>query len=307
MKKTPRIPRPVSLFKDFRDYQAENLQFASPATINQFNVSLNNFYAIIGHRPTRQDLTKEVISRAMAHMLNDWGNQPPTVNKFRANLVALANWLKEEGKIFERPRVAKLVEPDRIPVGWDLEQIGVIFDAFGTLSGQIDGIDRRIWWTGLSHLFLDSAERAGAILQLLPDDFDLYRRHVKIRAEYRKWKKRDRLHPLRPVTCEFLSKIINPAERKKPVFSPGVCYGTLLLQYRVILRSVGFPHSSDHLFHCWRKTAASLYERFGGNATELLDHATRSTTVKYYLDPSVVGLKGPAQMPYDPGSKSISA
>lgn len=301
MKKTPRVPRPRSLFRDFAEYQAEKLLYASPSTIRQFSASLSNFWSILGHVPTRRDLTTETITRAMYKMLTDWGNAVPTVNKFRANLLALANWLKEDGKIFVRPRPLKLTEPERVPLAWDIDQVNIIFDAFRTLPGCINGIESRIWWTGLSHVFLDTAERFGAVMQLLPDDFDIYRKCVRIRAETRKWKKRDRVHPLRPLTCEFLAKIIETADSKRPVFSTGVSYSTLVTKYRVILRSVGFPSSSNHLFHCWRKTAASLYERYGGNATELLDHATRSTTVQYYLDPRVVELKGPAKMPYNPG------
>lgn len=283
----------LDLYALFRSYRSRRLRFASPSTINQFTVSIGNFFSYLGKRPTVMHLRSETVLSAMEWKLNA-GCAPATVNKFRANILALWRFALEENLTRARPDVQKVDEPDEIPVIWSASQLRALYDTLQTIPGTYAGAPARAFWLALHGVLWDTGERIGAVLQTRTSDVDLVQRIIVFRGATRKHKKRDRMHPLHPTTCDFLRQIMN-GDRVFPVR-----YHALRLSYRRILVAAGMPRDRKHLFQCMRRTTGSFFEAAGGNATELLDHSSRSITVRYYLNPSLQPMTGPALMQFRP-------
>jgi len=72
--------------------------------------------------------------------------------------------------------------------------------------------------------------------------------------------------------------------------------------YGKILKRAGLPNGPAYKFHCLRKTVASYFEEAGGNATELLGHASRDIT-KCYLDPRIVSRTEAVDLLFRPKTK----
>ncbi|TXH43418.1 MAG: site-specific integrase [Desulfurellales bacterium] len=291
---TKRQPPQTPLRIAFEDYKKDRLRSASPQTLNQFNVSIDNLFEFLGRRPYISDLNRDTITDAMYWFLQR-GRSAPTANKFRSNMVAIANYLFDERKIHKRLSVYKLTEPDKIPIAWNDSQLRQILQAAANAPGWIHRTPARIYWPALLRVLLYSGERVGAVLKIMPGDFDYSGLTVTIRAENRKGKKRDIIRPITRSTADYVKAIT--VKGREPVFYPGFGVDTLVSRLRDILKSEGLPCDRKHLFQCFRKTSATMFERHGGDATDHLDHSDRRVTKKYYLDPRGLEVKGPALVP----------
>lgn len=289
-----RSTRKIPLREAFDNYRKDRLRSASPATLNQFSVSIDNLFGYLGRRPFVTDLARETITETMYWMLQR-GRAAPTANKFRANMVAIANYLFDERLIHKKLTVYKLTEPDKIPVAWTDDQLRKIVRAGANAHGEINGTPARIYWPALFLTLVYTGERIGAVLKIMPVDFDFSGLTVTLRAENRKFKRRDIIRPITRSTADYVQSI--RFSSKHPVFYPGICVSTLGEKLRDLLNSEGLPSDRKHLFQCFRRTSATLFELHGGNATEHLDHSDRRITKRYYLDPRHLNLSGPALIP----------
>jgi len=285
------------LTQTFQNYRKTHLKSASSHTVRQFEVTIQNFYDFLEKRPTIRDLTSDNVQDAM-HWMISRGRSIPTANKLRANLLALWRFEAREGRLKKWPNVPKLIEPDRIPTAWSADQLHQLFSAIGQAPGTICGIPARLWWLSLHSVLWDTGERIGAVLSSTWGDVDIHGGTVIFRAQHRKFKKRDRCHPLHAHTLALLRSIEFPSRN---LVCPSDChYSTLLKRYKGILRVSGLPFDRKHMLHCMRRSTASFYEAAGGNATDLLDHSSRDITKKFYLDTRVLPMTGPAMMEFRP-------
>lgn len=274
----------TTLAEAFAAYCRHVLIDASPATLNQFRVSLKHAQRALGKPVTLDDLTDDLVL-AVIQGLRAKGRSPATANKCRSNLLAIWRWLCRKGHKAIWPDVAKLKEPRRIPVAWTREELGKLWQAISRQTGTIAGIPAASWWLALHSVCWDTGERIGAILALTWDDVS--GDSLLFRAETRKGKTDDRAHRLHSSTAELLDRIRKP--HRLPVFPWDRSRDLLWDRYAKILRTAGLPSDRRHKFHAMRRTVASFYEAAGGNATELLGHSTRDVTRTHYLDPRVVG------------------
>lgn len=100
----------LSLHDVFLSYRSRRLRFASPSTVNQFEVSIGNFAEFLGARPRLSHLTNDLVSDVMAWMIAN-GRSPATANKFRSNVLALWRFAADQGKVKTRPDVERAPEP----------------------------------------------------------------------------------------------------------------------------------------------------------------------------------------------------
>lgn len=274
----------TTLAEAFAAYARHNLFDASPATLNQFRVSLKHAARTLGRDVTLEDLSDDLVL-SVIQRLRTAGRSEATANKCRSNLLAIWRWLCRKGHKQIWPDVAKVREPKRIPVAWTRAELRRLFDALGRLHGHVSGIPARLWWVALHGVIWDTGERIGAILQLRWSDIS--GDSILIRAETRKGRTADRSHRLHASTVRMLAAIRRQSDDL--VFPWDRRHDVLWGHYSAILKRAGLPCDRRHKFHAMRRTVASFYEAAGGNATELLGHSTRDVTKTHYLDPRIVG------------------
>lgn len=266
------------------------------STRRQYEIQFKHFERFLGREPTLNDLDDDLVAAFLGSMIEK-GRSPATVNKARNHLLAVWRYAARKGIIKLYPDVAAWREPERAPRAWSTEQLSGLFKACAEEPGIICGIPAGKWWLALHCVFWDSGERKSAILDLRWEHVDLRRSWLIIPAELRKGKTRDNTIRLHPRTVERLKEIRMP--RRDLIFPWDKHRQYIYVFYKNILERAGLPTDRKSMFHRMRKSVASHFEAAGGNATALLDHSSRKTTMAY-LDPTIVGEQHAADVLFRP-------
>lgn len=284
----------------FQKYRLKRLRGASFHTINQYNVTMRLFSEFLGHIPTTGDLVDSVVSEFCWSRV-EAGRSPATAEKNGSNLCALWRFACRQGLVEKWPDVSLPTEPERTPIAWMQDELHRLFKACQDERGYYGDVPRRDWWNVLHAILWDTGERIGAVRQIRTSlvSLSLNEGWITIPAESRKWKKRDKAWRLHPDSVLAIRRIYDPSRELLLPFPHDT--GTLYNHYRKILKRAGLPHDRKHKFHCLRKSVGSYFEAAGGNATELLDHSSRSVT-KAYLDPRIVQSIQASDLLFRPGA-----
>lgn len=249
-----------------------------------YRLALKNFAAAIGRPPCLADLTNDNLTRLTRSLL-DKRLAAATVNERCRRVAKFWEFLARRGAVAIWPNRIKIPEPVRTPIAWLRPELARIFDAVKSLQGDICGIPRAKWWRALLLLDWDSGERIGALLALrwsyLAQDGWLH-----VPAEARKGKRKDMTYRLAPDTLDALSAIRQPA--REYIFPWPYDENYIFNRFEQILERAKLPTDRKSKFHRMRRSVASHYEAAGGNATRLLGHEDRRTTIRSYLDPRIV-------------------
>ena len=267
-----------------KQYTEKRLRGGSPNTVRLYRHSITSFQKTIGHRPTIDDLTDELIEKHMWRLVSD-GGSPASANKDRSQLTCLWRWASRKGIIKTWPDVAILKEPEQIPMGWLPDEVASLLEACRQTQGMLGNVKSSVWWESLFRGLLDSGERIGAMLQLNVNC--LQDRWLLVPAGTRKGKTRDRLYPLQSETLECVRQVIGK-RRSGPIWDWPYSSTYLYKHLNAVLEAANLPTDRRSKFHRVRRTVASAVARAGGDPTAALDHASPKTTRKY-LDPRIVG------------------
>jgi len=221
-------------------------------------------------------------------------------------------WAHRKGYVLEWPDVALEKKIKKVPVAWKREELNKIFKTAEETSGRIGKIPANVWWVSLLLVFWDTGERSGAVLGLTWDNVDTDDRWIRFPADDRKGAFTDNARRIAADTatklesmrrCQTTAEVYSPTGKVFPwPYAPTYIYRA----YEELLKRAGLPHDEKHKFHCLRKTAASYFEKAGGNATELLCHSKREITLAY-LDPRIVERVEAIDLLFRPGeSEAIS-
>jgi integrase len=231
------------------------------------------------------DLTDDTITAYFAYLRKE-ELAAATIAKEYAQLTAIWRFACQRHKVGLYPTVAKPNVPRNEPQSWLREDLERLFKAIYSLDGWIGEVREPAWWLALHFVIWNTGERITALLSVKWSDIDLDGGWITIRAEYRKGKSRGKVHRLAPYTIEALRAIQLP--ERELVFEWHKSPKYLWQAYGEILKKAGLPNDRYSKFHRLRRTVATQYELLGGNATNLLGHSDRKTTVEHYLDRRVV-------------------
>ena len=273
----------VDFFDQF--YAPLRLRSRSANTLRLYRHTFRKFADFLGRTPLLSDLSDDTVSRLMAWCRHE-GLSARTANKLRDQLLAVWRFACRKGALTVWPDVEPEVEPVRIPVAWNDQQLAALFRAIRETEGWIGKIRAALWWEALHLILYDTAERIGAVMQLRWENVDLDGAWVRFPAETRKGGKQDRAYPIDRQTVESLRLIRMPW--RDDVFTWPYDDAYLYARYKRLLKRAGLPTDRMSMFHRMRRTVASMYEARGGNASELLGHSSRAVTRKY-LDPRITG------------------
>ncbi|HEY5314403.1 MAG TPA: tyrosine-type recombinase/integrase, partial [Pirellulales bacterium] len=272
---------------DFYNQAFKPLALRSRAanTLRLYNSTMNTFAKFLERSPRVADLTDDTVSRFL-----DWfkhlGRSPMSVNKERANLLAIWRFACRKHVLQQWPDVAAEREPKRTPQAWLEPDLAKLMAACRAAPGKIGRVPARSFWTALHLTMWDSGERISALMKLTWDLVDLADGYVRVPAEFRKAGTEDQLYRLRPETIAALKALRGSPDG--PVFHWPFSPSYLWHRYKLLLKRAGLPHDSKSKFHRMRRSVASYAERAGGNATELLGHSSRKVTMAY-LDKRLTG------------------
>lgn len=270
-------------------FRREQLDGTVDATHGKYLTAIEWLRTHLEREPLLSDLTDANLRSLLAAMQTG-GLSASSANAVRSKIVRLWAWCCTTGRLRVGPTVKRLVEPEQAPIAWRPEQLAKLWDAAGNAPGAISGIPAGDWWLALLSVLYETGERIGAALQLTWADVD--GNYVTFRAETRKGGRKVNVKPLSGDAMRFLNVLPRTSET---VFPWTLTREMLWVHYRAILKSAGLPHDRKRMFHCLRKTHASLLEAAGGDGTKSLGHSERRTTAAY-LDPRLIGTQRPCDL-----------
>lgn len=257
-------------------YKPLRLRGRSPNTSRLYRCTISSFRKWLRYEPTLADFTDITLARFLEHRASY--RSPYTAEKERTQLLCLWRFAADRRLIDTRPEVPAAPLPDRIPEAWTVEQLRSLVAAARATRGNVGDVPAGIWFTSLILTLWETAERVGAVLACLPADFDSP--NLRVRAAYRKGRRRERIYRL----SEATSRLVEQARGKDALFSWPMYRGYLWDRYRDVVARAGLGRGRKLAFHQLRRSAATHYAALGGDATKLLDHSSPRLTERWYLD-----------------------
>ncbi len=270
------------LLQEFFDsiYVPLKLRGRSQETVRLYRLSLRSLEKTLCRPATLEDLTDLTLARHLSRV-SAAGRAAATVNKDRAQLLAIWRFACQRGYLTIWPNVPAEIEPKRTPQAWLPEELASIEKAIRTEDGYIGQIPAKIFWSALFLTILDTAERIGAVMQM--EWSQIQQDWITVPAEHRKGKRRDRQYKLSPETIEAINQL--PKVSKK-VFPWPMNRFFLWAKWGNILKRAGLDADRKSKFHRLRRTVASACDAVELDPQAVLDHKDRSVT-EMYLDPRI--------------------
>lgn len=291
------ITRQTKLTRVYDDYyEPLMLRSGSVKTRELYHISIRHFERFLGRDAVIRDFSDDTLARYAAHRRR-LPRSIATVNGEVAKLRSLWTFVCKRGIVKVWPTIALEPEPVRIPIAWLRSELEQLWQACRTMTGRIGNHSERDFWYALVLLIWDSSERIGAVLQL--EWSNLSGNWLRVPAEFRKGGIKERAYELHPDTIAALMKLKRPGELK--IFAWPYSRDYLWHRWRRVLKEAGLSANRKSAFHCIRRSHASHAEAAGMNATELLGHDSRKTTMGY-LDPRIVTKRSPVDVLFRPGT-----
>lgn len=250
----------------------------SPGHAKQLRTSIAAWAKVAGHPLTIADLRDETLNAYL-----DWlrGHRAPdTVRTRRGNLLILWHWAYQEGVIDLAPRRIRRLRPiPRQPIAWTLQEIRELIATAERLPGCFFGTVRRraSWWSSLIRAGYDTGLRLGDLLALRTSEVGPLLALVQNKTG------RPINLQLRPATLAAIDQTLAD-ESRDLVWPLWGTQETFFGHVRALVREAAIRPGT---FRWLRRSAATQLERLEpGRGTELLGHASRSTTETWYLDRS---------------------
>jgi integrase len=232
-------------------YLPKRLRGKSPNSVRLYRLCIRQFGRTLCKTAEVADLTEPNVLR---HLARRKDVAPATRNKELSELTAM--WrLAARMKLLETwPEIQPEHEPEREPIAWLPEELAMLLAECKRQTGEIGNVPAWLWWTGIVHVILDTGERVTAVIE--SEWSWVQGEWLRIPAEHRKGKTRDRQYKLSAGTAELLEQIRQFGERK--IFPWPLNRNYLWERYKRIVDSAGLPTGRKYQFHALRKTVGSV-------------------------------------------------
>jgi integrase len=220
--------------------------------------------------------------------LGEQGRQPPTINKHRRYLLALARLACKKRFIAELPEIDKVAEFEREPECWSIEEFGRILEAAVGMPGTVGESPAGVFWPALIWADLNTGFRITALMSVRSEDVDLDQATIKVRPEYQKDRAGqtidllpETVEALRSLNYRHLPRVFDdwPYDRGQEQWK------TLNKGLRQILARAGLPATSRDLWHKIRRTFATYIAAASDVETaRVLCGHSHSRITRRYLD-----------------------
>lgn len=270
----------MTLEQAFRKYHATNTRIRSQRTVNAYRSVFGHFGRHLERAPTVDDLTDETVGLWFRARATEVG--PNTLNSEAATLLAIWKWCARKG----HAPYPDIVPPQRVrrrPQSLTHEDVFKLFEAAYVTKRSVRGVPGKVLWPAVLGLFVETAERTGAVLAIEWDRIDLDKGWIYYPAETRKNGVDDLVHPISPVMRRDLAKLREccpnrPFDviRHTRFYEPWhVFCAEAKMAERVVPKTI-------------RKTVASHLPTLE-EARRKLGHRSSTTTSTYYRDETIHG------------------
>lgn len=268
-------------FDDF--YRPLKLRGRSDNTARLYANTLKQYAKYLGRPATiEDDLNDLAVSRYLSHRARE--RSVYTAEKERTQILALWRCAADRRLTDMRPCVPPTPIPFRVPTAWSIEQLKALLATAKVMKGKVGDVPAHVFWTALIQVLWQSAERIGAIMSVMKDDYT--RPIIIVRAEYRKGGKRDKLYTFTDPVCDLLD-VLKKSSNGPQLFAWPRGYEYLWNRFGKIVKAAGLEGGRRSKFHQLRRSAATHFAARGGDPTALLDHSSPRIT-KAYLDPRFI-------------------
>lgn len=264
----------------FSEFAAAKLPARSNQTHKLHTLAHRQFSEFLGRAPRVSDLNDGTVGTWLGWLKKS--RAPETVNNRRDYLLHFWRWCHRHGHTHLWPEVPKVIEPEKTPRGWTMDQIRRLLESAAQEQGTFGGVNAAAWWTAWHRLTWETGERSGAMLQLRWDWLDYDAAELDVPGRYRKAYKSAR-YGLSAVAVASLRNIEKP--QRKLIFPTDGGSNGIYHRAKRICKRAGLPYRPPKAM---RISFASHLENEGGNATEALQHSSRAITISSYIDPSIV-------------------
>lgn len=239
----------------------------------------------VGLPATAEHLTDDCIRKTMIYLENVREQKPPTINKSRSCLMALARWMRDEGMIAKMPRIGKMMEPRNPPESLTTRQLASLWSAAITCPGTIAGVPASIWWPSLIWIESDTAMRMSELRSVRWDWIDAETAIVRVPFEVRKGKRRGEVYKLSIETMRWLARL------REFTLDCGIVLGDMSLatyyaHWDAMQGRAGIPAGSRWKTQCLRRTVATLAVIANIDPSRVLRQTTPSIAWQSYVDPT---------------------
>jgi site-specific recombinase XerD len=185
--------RSTTLWELFEtSYKRQRLRGGSKENPRQYRIQLNHFGRFLGHEPTLDDLTDELLADFMEWLSE--GRAVPTVNKAFSCIAALWRHAADLGLVSNRPTVRPLPEPENIPMAWMVDDLRRLLNACRETPGEIEGVPASDWLTAIHWFWWSTGERRSAAMSIELSWVDLNRGEVAVPGSVRKGRRKAMLY-----------------------------------------------------------------------------------------------------------------
>lgn len=239
----------------------------------------------VGAAARPEHLNDDGIRKVMMYLERTRGQKPPTINKTRSCLLALARWMREEGLIDKMPRIGKMMEPQNPPQSLSTSQLASLWSAAITSPGSIAKSPASIWWPAVIWIESDTAMRMTELRSLRWEWIDAETAIVRVPFEVRKGKRRGEVYKLSHETMKWLAKL------REFTLDSGLVLGTMSLptyytHWDTMQVRAGLPIGSRWKTQCLRRTVATLAVIANIDPSRVLRQTTPSIAWQSYVDPT---------------------
>lgn len=278
---------------------AMNTSVRSEETVRLINISVDHFGSFLARPAHVEDFTDDNLIAYSKHR-RQLGRAETTIERELCKLMSLWRWAANEGLV-RGPRVRFDKAEVDTPVAMMRNQIRSLFRTARNYKSSVGEVPGHVFMLALFYSAWIIGERGGALYDMRREHVDVsgpwWRRGwVTIPKELRKRGGKTLRRRLSWSGTYWMRRLLAAHENDR-IF--GIVHRTTVYHhFDIILKRAKLP--KDCKLQCLRRSHASWFERAGGDAQKSLEHKSRDTTVKYYLDPLICFYKIPANLLFDP-------
>ena len=168
-------------------YLPEKMVGATPDSKKHVLMSIRHLCRFAGRNVMFEDLSDELVSGYMGHML-DQGYARPTVNNNRADILCVWRFAHKKKLLDRWPSVDKMQVFRRLPTAWTMEDMGLILAACAATKGMVGEIPACKFWTALVLVMFDSGIRLNTAFSVEVSNLDVRTGWLTVPAEVQKQK-----------------------------------------------------------------------------------------------------------------------
>ncbi|MGE3241853.1 MAG: tyrosine-type recombinase/integrase [Pirellulales bacterium] len=276
------------------EYVACNPAIRSIHTENLFAIVCRHFSRFLERDALVADLNEKTLN-AYARHRRTLKKAESTVENELVRLMVLWRFAALNGLVPPPMWKLKRLRPKQ-PESLHRHEVRAIFRAIYGAQGMFDDVPRNIYFPAVISVIWDSFERINAVRQVMRSDIEAGARYIRFRE--RKGHGRELRWPMRWTTRRAVRKLLAATDRERPfsVLSMPSFYD----HYDQILADAGIEPKPSNRPHGLRRTGGTHYQAAGGNARDVYDHADERTTWRHYIDQSMVGIRPPMALLFNP-------